>query len=48
LASHIRGALNVGISQEEIVEVFVQAMFYCGLPSVRSAIDLANEIFRGQ
>ena len=46
LASHIRGALNVGLSQEEIVEVFVHATFYCGLPFTRSAIDLANEIFR--
>ena len=48
LASHIRGALNVGLTQEEIVEVFIHATFYCGLPAVRSAIDLANEIFRGQ
>ncbi len=48
LASHIRGALNVGLTQEEIVEVFIHATFYCGLPFVRSAIDLANEIFRGQ
>ena len=48
LASHIRGALNVGLSQEEIVEVFIHATFYCGLPFARSAIDLANEIFRSQ
>ena len=46
LASHIRGGLNVGLTQEEIVEVFIHATFYCGLPFVRSAIDLANEIFR--
>ena len=46
LASHIRGALNVGLSQEEIVEVFIHATFYCGLPFARSAIDLANKIFR--
>ena len=46
LASHIRGALNVGLTQEEIVEVFIHATFYCGLPFTRSAIDLANEIFR--
>jgi 4-carboxymuconolactone decarboxylase len=46
LASHIRGALNVGLTQEEIIEVFIHATFYCGLPFVRSAIDLANEIFR--
>ena len=48
LASHIRGALNVGLSEEEIVEVFIHATFYCGLPAVRSAIDLANEIFRSR
>ena len=48
LAGHIRGALNVGLSQEEIIEVFIHATFYCGLPFVRSAIDLANEIFRSQ
>ena len=48
LASHIRGALNVGLTQEEIVEVFIHATFYCGLPFVRSAIDLANDIFRGK
>jgi 4-carboxymuconolactone decarboxylase len=48
LASHIRGALNVGLTQEEIVEVFIHATFYCGLPFTRSAIDLANEIFRSQ
>ena len=46
LASHIRGGLNVGLTQEEIVEVFIHATFYCGLPFVRSAIDLANERFR--
>jgi alkylhydroperoxidase/carboxymuconolactone decarboxylase family protein YurZ len=48
LASHIKGALNIGLSQEQIVEVFVHATFYCGLPFTRSAIDLANEIFRTQ
>ena len=48
LASHIRGGLNVGLSQVEIVEVFIHATFYCGLPFVRSGIDLANEIFRGE
>ncbi len=48
LAGHIRGALNVGLTQEEIVEVFIHATFYCGLPFTRSAIDLANGIFRSQ
>ena len=46
LRSHIRGALNIGLTQELIVEVFIHTTFYCGLPFARAAIDLANEIFR--
>ena len=46
LRSHIRGALNIGLAQEQIVEVFIHTTFYCGLPFTRAAIDLANEIFR--
>ena len=46
LRSHIRGALNIGLTQEQIVEVFIHTTFYCGLPFTRAAIDLANEIFR--
>lgn len=45
LRSHIRGALHIGISQEEIVEIFIHAAFYAGLPFTREAIDIANEIF---
>lgn len=47
LRSHIRAALNIGMSQEDIVEVFIHTCFYGGLPFTRAAIDLANEIFRG-
>ena len=46
LRSHLRGALNIGLAQEQIVEVFIHTTFYCGLPFTRAAIDLANEIFR--
>ena len=45
LRSHIKGALNIGLDQEEIVEVFIQTTFYGGLPFTRAAIDIANEIF---
>ena len=48
LRSHISGALNLGLTQEEIVEVLIQTTFYGGLPFTRSAIDLANEIFRSR
>ena len=48
LRSHISGALNIGLTQEEIIEVFIQTTFYGGLPFTRAAIDIANEIFRAR
>ena len=48
LRSHINGALNIGLTQEEIIEVFIQTTFYGGLPFTRAAIDIANEIFRAR
>jgi 4-carboxymuconolactone decarboxylase len=47
LSSHVKGALNIGLTQEEIIEVFIQTTFYGGLPFTRAAMDIANEIFRG-
>ncbi len=46
LRGHVNGALNIGLTQEEIIEVFVQTTFYGGLPFTRAAMDIANEIFR--
>ena len=48
MRSHINGALNIGLTQEEIIEVFIQTTFYGGLPFTRAAIDIANEIFRAR
>ena len=48
LRSHIQGALNIGISEERIVEVFIHTTFYGGLPFTRAAIDIANEVFRSR
>jgi 4-carboxymuconolactone decarboxylase len=48
LRSHIKGARHIGLSQEEVVEVIVHTAFYVGLPFVRSAMDIANEIFRAE
>ena len=48
LRGHIRGARNVGLSREEVVEVFVHAALYVGLPFVRTAMDIANEEFRAE
>jgi 4-carboxymuconolactone decarboxylase len=42
---HVRGALNNGVSREEIKEVLLQAAIYCGLPAANSAFQAAEEIF---
>ena len=33
LATHIKGALNNGATEEEIREVILQAAAYCGMPA---------------
>ena len=46
--SQIKGARHIGLSQEEVVEVMVHTAFYVGLPFVRAAMDIANEVFRAE
>ncbi len=44
LRSHINMALNVGISKEEILEVFIQLAVYAGFPVAVNAVFLAKEV----
>ena len=44
LRSHIAGALNVGISREEIVEVIMHTSIYAGVPAAGSAMRVAAEV----
>lgn len=46
LAGHLRGALNVGISEEELVEVLMQAGVYAGVPLGVSALSTAASVLR--
>lgn len=48
LKSHINMALNVGISKEEILEVFIQLAVYAGFPAAVNAVFLAKEVFDRQ
>ena len=48
LKRHIERGLNVGLTPEEIVEVFIQLTFYVGVPAVETAMRTANEIFEEQ
>ncbi len=45
LKAHIRGALNNGLSREEIREVLLQVGIYAGIPATVDSHRLANEAF---
>jgi 4-carboxymuconolactone decarboxylase len=44
LKGHIRGALNNGASVEEIREVLLHSMAYCGAPACQEAFRAAREV----
>jgi 4-carboxymuconolactone decarboxylase len=45
LKSHINGALNVGCTKEEIIEVIIQMAVYAGFPAAINGIMVAKEVF---
>ena len=45
LRAHIEGALNVGATKEEIVEVILQVALYAGFAAATNAMLLAKEVF---
>ncbi|NKX54364.1 4-carboxymuconolactone decarboxylase [Arthrobacter mobilis] len=45
LKVHVRGALNNGVSKEQIQEVFLQVAIYCGAPAALESFRLAREVF---
>jgi 4-carboxymuconolactone decarboxylase len=42
---HTRAALRNGVTRDEIQEVLLQAMIYCGVPAANSAFRQAREVF---
>ena len=43
---HVRGALNNGVTKEEIREVFLQVAIYCGVPAAMDSFRIAREVFQ--
>lgn len=43
---HINGSLNVGLTEKEIIETFIQAIPYVGFPRVLNAIKVAKLVFK--
>lgn len=46
LKDHINGALNVGCTREEIIEVIIQMAVYAGFPAALNGIFAAKEVFK--
>jgi len=44
LGVHVRGALNNGVSPEEIREVLIHTAVYAGVPAANSAFALAQKV----
>ncbi len=45
LGVHVHGALNVGVTRDEIVEVMMQMAVYAGFPAALNALSVAKEVF---
>jgi 4-carboxymuconolactone decarboxylase len=45
LGVHVRGALNNGLTRDEIGEVFLQAGVYCGVPAAMESFRVAKRVF---
>jgi 4-carboxymuconolactone decarboxylase len=45
LKGHLRGALNNGVTREEIKEILLQVAVYCGFPASIDAHRIAAELF---
>ncbi len=46
LRVHLRGALNVGISREEIKEMMIHLAHYGGWPVAMTGMRVADEVFK--
>ncbi len=45
LKLHLRGAINNGVTKDEIREAFLQAAVYCGVPAAMDSFRVAREVF---
>lgn len=46
LKVHIHGALNVGCTREEVIEVIMQMAVYAGFPAALNGLFAAKEVFQ--
>lgn len=45
LAVHLHGALNVGCTRAEVIEVLIQVALYAGFPAALNGVEVARAVF---
>jgi 4-carboxymuconolactone decarboxylase len=45
LRAHLHGALNVGCSQQEIIELMIEMAVYAGFPAALNGLFAARDVF---
>ena len=43
--AHVRGAINNGLTKDQIMEVLLQVAIYCGVPAAVDSFRIARETF---
>lgn len=46
LKVHVRGAINNGLSKDELKEIFLQIAVYCGMPASLDSFRIAREVLK--
>ena len=46
IAVHVRGAINNGVSKEELSELMLHAIIYCGLPKAVEGFRTAQGVLK--
>ena len=48
LRTHVEGALNNGVTVDELQEILLHTAVYCGLPAAGDAFRVAEEVLKGR
>ena len=48
LEIHINISLNIGVSPDKIIAIFIQCLPYAGFPKVINAVGTAGKVFKGK
>jgi 4-carboxymuconolactone decarboxylase len=46
LKLHVRGAINNGLTKNDLKEIFLQIGVYCGVPAALDSFRIAKEVFK--